>query len=146
MERPNNRSVAMQVVRLEADVASLTTTVRGVAEMVERSARESTVNIERVTNNLSMSIRAVDEKIDHFVERLGARLDERSRTPWSTLAGWAAVIIVVLGAIGASWVAPLHVADTAMARRIERLEEHEDKIERTIDAPRAQRRGAGARR
>ena len=56
----------------------------------------------------------------HAIESLAKQVSDGQRTPWSALASWAAVILVIVGMAGSGYVRDLDRTDAEIKRLRER--------------------------
>lgn len=86
MQDPNQLDLSPRVSGLERDVAHLDDRLDGFEKTVSRRFDQLAYSIENLSDTIS----------------------ESGRTPWGTLAGWAAVVVMLVGILGHGYVRDLN--------------------------------------
>lgn len=72
------------------------------AEIARHDAELHSIN--NTLSNLADSFSSRFNKLEASIGRLAGQFNNHNRTPWSMLAGWAAVVLVVIGFLGNGYV------------------------------------------
>lgn len=101
----DSSDVGSRIAALEADMRAMTRAVKDMAESQERFASETRASIAAARTEI-----------------IAART-----TPWGNIIAAAGLSIVVIGAIGASFIAPLNIAQSYAGHERDKLREDLDK-------------------
>jgi hypothetical protein len=107
------RKVDERVAALETGLTSVARSVESLAQSVQAGFADTRRERGELHGENQRALRALQD-----------RLNENQRTPWATLAGWAAVVIAIVFGVGNIVAGGIQRASDAQAARIGRLEDH----------------------
>lgn len=138
--RPPETDLPSRVARIEAGLEALTADVGQFVAATTNSIRQLGDQSVASSENLSADLRKIASETNASIQALSLRQEEGRRAPWSTLAAWSGVVLVVGGVFGGI----IRGDIGANTKRIERLEDA--RLEDTRDAARESGRRDEAQR
>jgi len=109
----SGRKVDERVAALETGLTSVARSVESLALSVQAGFADTRRERGELHGENQRALRALQD-----------RLNENQRTPWATLAGWAAVVIAIVFGVGNIVAGGIQRASETQADRINRLEDY----------------------